>query len=71
MLSAPTTAVIATVRAGCRPVRVALSPAGDVLYFAAQGDATLLGFDVSKVLGGELSVIGKNVTGKAYLGKRW
>jgi DNA-binding beta-propeller fold protein YncE len=46
----PAHSVVATVAAGCNPVRLAVSPAGDRLYVTARSDSTLLTFDTQKLL---------------------
>jgi DNA-binding beta-propeller fold protein YncE len=43
--SDPAHSVIATVPAGCNPVRIALSPSGDRAYVSARGDDAVLVFD--------------------------
>ena len=45
----PAHAVIGGVPAGCNPVRVALSPAGDRAYVTARGSNALLVFDTAKL----------------------
>jgi DNA-binding beta-propeller fold protein YncE len=47
--SDPAHSVIATVAAGCNPVRLALSPAGDRAYVSVRGDDTVLVFDTEKL----------------------
>jgi len=44
-------AVVARVPAGCNPVRVALSPAGDRVYVTARGSNAVQVFDAGKLLG--------------------
>ncbi len=46
----PATSVIHFVRAGCNPVRLVLSPRGDMAYVSARGDDALLAFDTHKLL---------------------
>ncbi len=45
----PANAVLSRVPAGCNPVRLVLSPAGDVAYVTARGDNALLAFDTQKL----------------------
>jgi len=44
-------AVVARLPAGCNPVRVALSPAGDRVYVTARGSNAVQVFDAGKLLG--------------------
>ena len=46
----PTRAVVGAVEAGCNPVRLVLSPLGDVAYVTARTDNSLLAFDTGKML---------------------
>jgi hypothetical protein len=46
----PLKSVVATVMAGCNPVRLVISPSGDVAYVTARGDHALLAFDTKKLL---------------------
>jgi DNA-binding beta-propeller fold protein YncE len=46
----PARAVVSAVPAGCNPVRLVLSPRGDVAYVSARTDNALLVFDVEKLL---------------------
>lgn len=46
----PASSVIHFVRAGCNPVRLVLSPKGDVAYVSARGDDKLLAFDTKKLV---------------------
>lgn len=48
-VSNPASAVVGTVAAGCDPVRVVLSPAGDVAYVSARGSDSLLAFDTGRL----------------------
>jgi DNA-binding beta-propeller fold protein YncE len=48
----PVNSVLAKVPAGCSPVRLALSPAGDRTYVTARNSNALLGFDTAKLLSG-------------------
>jgi DNA-binding beta-propeller fold protein YncE len=45
----PETAVLASVKAGCVPVRLALSPNGDRAYVTARSDNRMLVFDTAKM----------------------
>ncbi len=45
----PANAVIAAAPAGCNPVRLALSPAGDIAYVTARSSNALLAFDTRKL----------------------
>ena len=49
-VSNPAAAVVRTVQAGCHPVRLALSPKGDVAYVSARGDHRVLVFDTQKLV---------------------
>jgi DNA-binding beta-propeller fold protein YncE len=46
----PAHAVLAGVQAGCSPVRLALSPAGDRLYVVARNSNAVLAFDTSRMV---------------------
>jgi 6-phosphogluconolactonase (cycloisomerase 2 family) len=46
----PANAVAGVVRAGCNPVRLALSPRGDLAYVTARTDNALLVFDTARLL---------------------
>jgi DNA-binding beta-propeller fold protein YncE len=46
----PAHSVLARVPAGCSPVRIAISPAGDRIYVTAQSNYALLTFDTAKLL---------------------
>jgi DNA-binding beta-propeller fold protein YncE len=46
----PLRSIVATVKAGCNPVRLVISPNGDVAYVTARGDHSLLAFDTKKLL---------------------
>ena len=46
----PPHAVVGTIPAGCNPVRLVLSPGGDVAYVSARGMDELLAFDTKKLL---------------------
>jgi DNA-binding beta-propeller fold protein YncE len=65
----PARSVVATVRAGCTPVRLVLSPKGDVAYVSARGENSLSAFDTSKlVLDPTRALIGKVPTGPNPIG---
>ena len=65
----PAHAVVSRVRAGCTPVRLVLSPKGDIAYITARGENALFAFDTSK-LGRDptRSLIGKVSTGSTPIG---
>ena len=46
----PAHAVLATASAGCEPVRLVLSPAGDRAYVTARSDNTLIAFDTRRLV---------------------
>ena len=46
----PAGAVVSTVPAGCSPVRVAVSPDGEVVYATARGSNSLLAFNAAKLV---------------------
>jgi DNA-binding beta-propeller fold protein YncE len=46
----PANAVVSAVRAGCNPVRLVLSPTGDVAYVTARTDNALLVFETNKLV---------------------
>jgi DNA-binding beta-propeller fold protein YncE len=48
--SKPGSSVIGAVRAGCNPVRLALSPDGATAYVSARTDNMLLAFDTNRML---------------------
>jgi DNA-binding beta-propeller fold protein YncE len=50
VLKDPSHAAIARVAAGCSPVRLALSPRGDVAYVSARGDNALAAFDTRRLV---------------------
>jgi DNA-binding beta-propeller fold protein YncE len=65
----PAHSVLTTVRAGCTPVRLVLSPQGDVAYVTARGENALLAFDTGKlVLDSTHSLVGKVRTGSTPIG---
>ena len=49
--SNPSTSVVSTIKAGCNPVRLVLSPAGDRAYVSARNNNALLVFDTRKFVG--------------------
>jgi DNA-binding beta-propeller fold protein YncE len=65
----PAHSVVSIVRAGCTPVRLVLSPKGDIAYVAARGENALFAFDTGK-LGRDptRSLIGKISTGSTPIG---
>jgi DNA-binding beta-propeller fold protein YncE len=65
----PEHSVVAKVAAGCNPVRLALSPSGDVLYATARGDNLLLAFDAKKLLADSAhATLGRVSVGTAPVG---
>jgi DNA-binding beta-propeller fold protein YncE len=67
--SDPAHSVVATVRAGCEPVRLVLSPPGDVAYVSARGDDSLLAFNTTKLVQDPTrALIGKVPTGTSPIG---
>lgn len=46
----PANSVVASVPAGCNPVRLATSPRGDIVYVTARTDNELLAYDTRKIL---------------------
>jgi DNA-binding beta-propeller fold protein YncE len=65
----PPHSVVATVKAGCTPVRLVLSPQGDVAYVTARGENSLLAFDTKKLaLDPMRSLIGKVPTASTPIG---
>lgn len=46
----PTHAVLATVPAGCSPVRIEIAPNGETLYITARNSNALLAYDTAKLL---------------------
>jgi len=58
--------VVARAEAGCNPVRIALSPAGDRIYLTARGDDAVLAFDTARLrTGAARALVGKAPTGPA------
>jgi DNA-binding beta-propeller fold protein YncE len=67
--SAPKSAVISEVWAGCLPARLALSPDGNKLYVTAREDNELRIFDTRPIqTGGSPTLVGKMATGNAPVG---
>ncbi|HUI89470.1 MAG TPA: hypothetical protein VLX61_12180 [Anaerolineales bacterium] len=67
--SDPTKSVIARVSAGCSPVRVALSPSGDIAWVTARRANTLEAFDTGKLLqGSSPEMISTTAVGVAPVG---
>jgi DNA-binding beta-propeller fold protein YncE len=65
----PAHSVVATVKAGCEPARLVLSPQGDVAYVSARGDNALLAFDTTKLVQDpSRALLGKVPTGSAPIG---
>jgi DNA-binding beta-propeller fold protein YncE len=65
----PARSIVATVRAGCTPVRLVVSPQGDVAYVSARGENSLLAFDTRNlVLDPARALIGKVPTGTTPIG---
>lgn len=50
--SRPEKAVVAVAKAGCTPVRLALSPRGDTAYVTVRGGNAVLAFDTAKLVSG-------------------
>jgi DNA-binding beta-propeller fold protein YncE len=65
----PAHAVVGAVAAGCNPVRLVISPGGDVAYVTARTDNALLAFDTRKLLGDPShALIGRVPVGDAPVG---
>jgi DNA-binding beta-propeller fold protein YncE len=65
----PPHSVVTAVRAGCTPVRLVLSPRGDIAYVTARGENSLLAFDTRKLVLDPIgSLIGKVATGSTPIG---
>jgi DNA-binding beta-propeller fold protein YncE len=65
----PEKSVVARVPAGCTPVRVVLSPKGDVAYVSVRGGNALLAFDTSKLVGDPAhALLGRVPTGPNPIG---
>lgn len=67
--SDPANAVVGAAPAGCNPVRLATSPAGDVAYVTARTDNAILAFDTGKLLADpENALVGRVPVGVAPVG---
>lgn len=67
--SDPANAVVGAVPAGCNPVRLATSPAGDVAYVTARTDNAILAFDTGKLLADPANaLVGRVPVGVAPVG---
>ena len=67
--SDPANAVVGAVPAGCNPVRLATSPAGDVAYVTARTDNAILAFDTRKLLADPANaLVGRVPVGVAPVG---
>jgi DNA-binding beta-propeller fold protein YncE len=65
----PAKAVIAAAKAGCTPIRLVLSPSGDIAYVTARGGNALLAFDTQKLITDPSHALqGKVPTGPAPIG---
>lgn len=65
----PVNAVVAAVPAGCSPVRLVLSPDGDVAYVTARNSDALLAFDTRKLREAPMSsLLGRVPVGSAPVG---
>jgi hypothetical protein len=65
----PVNAVVAAAPAGCSPVRLVLSPAGDVAYVTARNSDALLAFDTRKLREAPMSsLLGRVPVGSAPVG---
>ena len=65
----PSKSVVATVKAGCNPVRLVISPKGEVAYVTARGDHSLLAFDTKRLLSDSThALIGRVPVGTAPVG---
>jgi Uncharacterized conserved protein len=68
-LTDPSHAAISRVPAGCNPVRLVLSPSGDVAYVSARGDNALLAFDAQRLSGDTThALLGRTEVGIAPVG---
>ena len=68
-VSTPGSSVVSTVKAGCNPVRLVLSPSGDVVYVTARNSNAVLTFDRARlVTNPENAMIGSVPTGTAPVG---
>lgn len=69
VLSDPTHAALSRVAAGCNPVRLVLSPGGDVAYVSARDDNMLEAFDAQRLLTDTAhALVGKVEVGIAPVG---
>ncbi|HEY0799245.1 MAG TPA: YncE family protein [Steroidobacteraceae bacterium] len=65
----PPKAVIAAVKAGCTPIRLVLSPSGDIAYVTSRGGNALLAFDTQNLITDPSHALrGKVPTGPAPIG---
>jgi DNA-binding beta-propeller fold protein YncE len=69
-LTDPTHAAVSRVPAGCNPVRLVLSPGGDVAYVSARDDNALLAFDTQRLVSGDTThaLLGRAEAGIAPVG---
>ena len=68
-LTDPSHAAISRVPTGCNPVRLVLSPSGDVAYVSARDDNALLAFDAQRLVGDTTHVLlGRTEVGIAPVG---
>jgi DNA-binding beta-propeller fold protein YncE len=58
----PAHSIIRKVVAGCSPVRVVLSPTGDIVWVTARGDNSVLAFDTARLLSGAGGALLASVT---------
>ncbi len=67
--SRPETSVVSIVPAGCTPVRLVISPKGDVAYVSARGSNALLAFDTARLVSEPAqALLGRVPTGAAPIG---
>ncbi len=65
----PASAVVGAVAAGCNPVRLVLSPSGNVAYVTARNDNALLAFDTRRLPGDSAhALLGRVPVGTAPVG---
>ena len=65
----PINAVVGAVAAGCNPVRLVISPSGDVAYVSARTDNAILAFDTQSLLSDPArALIGRIPVGDAPVG---
>jgi DNA-binding beta-propeller fold protein YncE len=69
-LTDPSHAAVSRVPAGCNPVRLVLSPSGDVAYVSARDDSALLAFDTQRLVGSDTThaLLGRTEVGIAPVG---